>query len=289
MSASDLVVAIDGVIVPPERAQVPVTDRGFLLGDSVFETFRTYGGRAHALDRHLARLARSAAALGIDPAITPSALVAEIGAILDVADAAEGRERRVRLVVTRGDAAGLGDDGPARRVIVAAPFAGHPEAYYRDGAPICTVPGGRAFPSAKAGSYLVSVLATREAKARGAHEAIFIDDGQVLEGATSNLFVVVDGALRTAAEGVLPGITRGIVLELAAALGLPHEVGPVPEAALRRASEAFLTSATRGLMPVRAVDDAALPAIRGPFFEALASAYEAGLEGRLTPRGRADV
>lgn len=284
MTSGDLVVSIDGAVVPPERACVPVTDRAFLLGDSIFETFRTYQGRAHALDRHLARLARSAAALGIDLPVDAHTLRAEVAALLDAAGAADGAERRVRMIITRGDVAGLGDDGPARRVLVAAPFGGHPEPYYREGVAICAVAGGRAFPGAKAGSYLVSVLATREAKARGAHEAVFVHEGQVLEGATSNVFAVVAGVLRTPDAGVLAGITRGIVVELAAAYGIAHEVGPLPESALRRASEIFLTSATRALMPVRALDDVRIPEVRGPVYEALWRAYHESLDARLAPR-----
>lgn len=270
--------AVDGVI-GEGQATVPITDRGFLYGDSVFETFRTYEGLPHALDRHLARLRRSAAALEIVLPLDEAGFRAELRALLDAAGAGPGNERRVRLMVTRGDAPGLADDG-ARRVMLAAPFAGHPPELYARGVVVSCVPGGRSHASTKAGSYLASILAARAAKAKGAYEPLLVDDDdRVTEGGTSNVFAVVDGVLRTPAADMLPGVTRGLVLELAAQLGLDVSEGPLPRRDLLRAEEVFLTSSTREVMPVRRVDDQ--PIALGPVTRRLAERYRATVPERL--------
>lgn len=272
-----MIVAIDGALVPTDRAVVPVTDRGFLYGDSVFETFRTYDRRAHALDRHLARLARSAAAIELTLPVDSETLRREVRRVVA---AGEG-ERRVRLIVTRGDAPALADDG-ARRVILGAPFSGHPAALYEEGVVVCTVEGERERASAKIGSYLTSILAARQARARGAYEALLVADGEVREGATSNFFACIGGTLRTPAAGMLPGVTRGVVLELARALGVPVEEGPLGVDELGAATEAFLTSATREVMPIRRIDERELGP-PGPTTRRLAQAYRDTVPSRLDP------
>ena len=112
--------------------------------------------------------------------------------------------------------------------------------------------------------------------------AILVDGEDVLEGATSNVFVVCGDVLRTPAAGVLPGVTRGIVLELAADVGLRVEEGPLEVEALRGADEAFLTSSTREVMPIRAVDGAALGSGEvGPTARALLERYRETVPSRL--------
>ena len=271
-----LVASIDGRITSGAEASVPVTDRGFLYGDSVFETFRTYERRPHAIDRHLARLERSAAAVEIRLPLDVDGFRREVSELI----ARSEGERRIRLVVTRGDAYGLHEDG-ARRVILSFPFHDHPSERYDAGVACRTVEGARDMASAKAGSYILSVLATRMAYAGDAHEAILLDGDEVREGATSNVFIVdAHGTLRTSAAGVLPGVTRGIVLELARAAGLPVEEGSVTREDLRAAREVFLTSATREVMPVRRVDDVDIAA-PGPLTQRLGTAYRQSIPDRL--------
>ncbi|MEM9070180.1 MAG: aminotransferase class IV [Myxococcota bacterium] len=274
-------VSIDGAIVAADQALVPVTDRGFLYGDSVFETFRTYGRRAHALGRHLARLERSAASVALRLPVDAETFRAEVRALID---ASEG-ERKIRLMVTRGDAAGLADDG-ARRVILSYPFQPHPEAHYSQGVVVTLVEGGRDLASAKAGSYLTSVLATRTARSRGAYEAILSQEDTILEGATSNVFFVREGCLYTSRAGVLPGVTRGLVLELARERGIPCAEGVVPRSLVAEAEEAFLTSATREVMPISRVDERVFGP-PGPITKALLEAYRGSLGARVDGAERA--
>lgn len=270
--------SIDGRIVAGAEATVPVTDRGFLYGDSIFETFRTYEGRPHALDRHLARLRRSAEAVQIRLPLDEDEFRREIAELIAQSEG----ERRVRLVVTRGDAVGLYEDG-VRRVILSFPFQSHPSERYDPGVACRTVQGARDMASAKAGSYILSVLATREAHAAGAHEAILMDGELVREGATSNVFIVdPQGRLRTSAAGVLAGVTRSIVLELARDVGIEVDEGRVDREALFEAREVFLTSATREVMAVRKVDDRVLES-PGALTQQLLAAYRQSIPTRLAP------
>lgn len=174
------VISIDGAIVPPERAVVSVLDRGFLYGDGLFESLRVYAGRPFAREEHVARLARSAAAIGIVLPVPEAQLVAEI----DAAARASGfAEAYVRITVTRGATdepslvapAGL----RATRVILVAPLRTPPAAVYRDGLRACTVawsrgPDGGPASTVKLLSYVPSLLALEQARTRGADEAIFV-------------------------------------------------------------------------------------------------------------------
>jgi branched-chain amino acid aminotransferase len=264
-------VNIDGKILPPEEARVSVFDRGFLYGDSVYEVVRTYGGRPFELSAHLARLGRSAERIGlalpwdVRRTALEVALTVEASRGGDAADPAaapwNAGERIVRIVMTRG----TGDLGldpalavdPAAIVIV-HPLAGPPASAYRDGVGACVVGVPRAAPtaadpSAKTGLHLPHVLAVREARARGAYEALLTDGaGQVTEGASSNLFAVRGGRVLTPplGAGILEGVTRGVVLRLAAKLGLPAEETALPVEALERADELFITSTVREILPV---------------------------------------
>jgi branched-chain amino acid aminotransferase len=248
------VASIDGVLHAPEEARVSVYDRGFLYGDSVFETIRTYGGEPFALGEHLARLAHSAIKIGFALPIPAADLALEVRRAVR---AARNDESYVRVTVTRG-AGPLGlDPALARaplRVILVEPFTQPPAALYRDGVRAVTTRVDRpadAAPGAKVGNYLASLLALQAAKAQGAHEAILLDArGDVLEGATSNVFFVQDGALLTPPEdaGILAGITRAQALEIAGELRVPVRLTTFSPTL--PAQEAFLTSSLREMVPL---------------------------------------
>lgn len=268
---ADVRVWIDGAEVKPAEARVSVFDRGFLYGDSVFETLRTYGGRAFALEEHLERLARSAALVHLRLPVSLDVLRAEIeGALESVRpDRAHDQESYLRLTVTRGSGP-LGLD-PANateplRVLIVAPLHAPPAVAYERGVSVITYATqrvGDATPAAgaKVGNYLVAVLALSAAKAQGAAEALIVDgEGNVVEGSTSNVFAVRAGTLYTPseAEGILPGITRRVVLEVAESLGVPVRLGPLSRAELLAADEVFISSSLRELLPVVRVDEAAI-------------------------------
>ena len=255
-----VVVMINGRVHAPDEAKVSVFDRGFLYGDSVFETVRTYRGRPFALDQHLARLARSAELVFIELPVPLGTLEAEVRQALTEAGNAESY---VRVMITRGESAlGLDTrlaDRPSR-VIIVADLSLPPARYYQDGIATVTYRTERATDAtaaegAKVGNYLVSVLAMRQASLAGAAEALIVDGrGAVIEGATSNVFMLEQGTLVTPDAGILQGITRAEVLKAAADLGLPVRFRAPSLDELLAADEAFITSSLREMLPVVKVD-----------------------------------
>ncbi len=252
----------------PDAAKVSVFDRGFLYGDSVFETIRTYGGRPFALRRHLERLAASAARVFIELPVSLEQMGREVeSAIVGAGNA----ESYVRLTLTRGVGDSLGlDPGLSRhalRVVIVTPLKSPPAEQYRDGVSVVSyrterVTDHSAAAGAKVGNYLTAVLASREVRSAGAAEALIVDGrGRVVEGATSNVFVVEpDGALVTPPEsdGILLGITRETLLAVAAELGLRVRFESLPLEQVKRAAEVFVSSSIRELLPVVTIDGEAV-------------------------------
>lgn len=257
------VVMIDGAIVAAGEAKVSVYNRGFLFGDAVFEVLRTYGGTPFALDEHLRRLHRSADRVALTLPVDETTLGGEVeGAIV----ASGNKESYVRIVVTRGSGPLSLDPDTARdplRVVLVEPVAPPGKDAYATGIAAVTVPTRREVDDtpaagAKVTNYLANLLAVREAKSRGGQEALIVDRrGNVVEGASSNVFVVRAGRIKTPPEsaGILPGITRAHVLEAAARLGLAVDEAELTPEELYGADEVFITSSIRELLPVVRVDD----------------------------------
>jgi len=256
-------VYIDGAVRPPEEAKVSVLDRGFLYGDSVYETIGTMHGRLFAARDHLDRLERSARRIGLR--VPPRAQIET--AIAETIAAAGNPETRVRVILTRG--VGKLDLDPAscddsRLVVIAFPLGAPTPEMFEKGVAVAIVSVHRNSPRAidpavKSGNYLNNVLALGEARrTSGAYEAILCaGDGSVAEGSTSNVFAVVGGEVWTPQPdvGILDGITRAKVLELARGAGIKLTERRIQPDELRRADEAFLTSTTRELVPIVAVGD----------------------------------
>ncbi len=247
---------IDGGVIDAAAARVPVFDRGFLYGDSVYEVLRTFGGRPCFLDEHLERLAGSAARLQM--ALPERAAI--VRATLD-AIGAVGVECYVRIVVTRGSGPigldpSLADE--PRLVVLAQPLVLPDEALYRDGVALAIVGArrnapGTLDPQVKSGNYLNSVLAISEARRKGAYEALMCDTvGRLAEGSSSNLFAVRAGRLATPplSVGLLEGITRRHVMAAARRIGVSADEVQLWPLDLVHADEVFITSSVRGVMPV---------------------------------------
>jgi len=267
-------VMIDGRLVPPEQAVVSVFDRGFLYGDSVFESFRTYGGVPFALDEHLARLERSAARVLIALPVSVASLREEILSALASHGSAESY---VRLTLTRGTGRALGLDpelaSEPLRVVLVSTLSPPPAELYDHGMAAITFRAERpsdapAVADAKIGNYLLAVLAMQAARAQGAGEALLEDaNGHILEGSTSNLFAVFAGTLLTPPEtaAILPGITRAHTLRIAAELGIPVELRTPRKSELGKADEVFISSSIRELVPVVSIDGQRVgPGLPGP-------------------------
>jgi branched-chain amino acid aminotransferase len=264
-STAELLYHVGGDLVASDEATVNVRDRGFLYGDAAFETMRAYGGTIFEWDAHMDRLRETCEILGLDHQLTDSDLRDRVDETLSANDLSEAY---VRLSITRGVQPGkLTPDtevDPTVVIIVSQlPRGGRGSQPVWDGpATLQTVKTKRvpdqAIPArAKTHNYLNGILARLELRVTGADEAMLVDlDGHVTEGATSNLFFIRDNALRTPSlDGpVLPGITRRIVLELAAKEGIPIKEGRYRPDEIRHADEVFLTNSTWEIRPVETVD-----------------------------------
>jgi branched-chain amino acid aminotransferase len=274
--------SVNGAVLPAEEARVSVLDTGFTFGDSVYETLRTYGGRPFHLDRHLRRLRASAGRLGIPVPESDEPFARDVEGVLARAG---NPESYIRIMMTRG----VGDvsyhfdrvQGPTRVVIV-KPYEPLPERCYSEGVPVIVASVRRISPRAldpaiKSGNLINNILAVREAQAAGAFEPILLnDDGEVAEGASANVFVVKAGAGVTPPldAGILPGVTRQLLLEIGRGLGIPMREEALPVADLLGADEAFITSTLKEAVPVRAVDGRPVGSGRpGPVTLRLLKAY----------------
>jgi branched-subunit amino acid aminotransferase/4-amino-4-deoxychorismate lyase len=264
---------VNGKLLPPEEPAISPLDTGFMYGEGLFETMRAYGGRVFRLDQHLERLLIAAAELSCTP---PTGQ--ELSRAAEEALAAGGLpEASVRLTVTPGIA---GSPKPTVVVIV-RPLALPPADLYEAGCIAVSVAAAQAPGSVlrriKSVNYLDKLLAQRTASQRGAHEAILVDpDGCVVEGAMRNVFAVFSGELVTPplSRGLLPGITRQTVLEIAGANDMRYRERDISIAELYTADECFLTSSLAEILPVRSVDGNAMRAgAPGPFTAALTAAY----------------
>jgi branched-chain amino acid aminotransferase len=279
------VIYLNGQLVSPEDAAIDPTDRGFLLGDGLFETLRAYGGRVPWLDRHLDRLAAGAAVLGIPlPALDLGAAVVETLEANDLATA----DAALRITLTRGP-------GPRGLVPLATPrptlmIAAHP-LQSPAGAPlramIAATRRNEHSPLAnlKSLNYLDNVLAHREAAAAGANDGLLLNTaGRLASASAGNLFLVRQRTLLTppTSEGVLPGITRAVVLDLAPELGLTAVETPLEPDQLDQAHEAFVTNSLIELRPLVAVDGRPIgDGAPGPATDRLLQAYRERLAGEL--------
>ncbi|WP_018657791.1 aminotransferase class IV [Actinomadura flavalba] len=270
---------LNGELLAPENARVSVFDHGVLVGDGVFETVKAIAGEPFALTRHLRRLARSAAGLGL-PEPDQDAIARGVQETL--AASPPYALARIRITYTSGPGplgSDRGDAGPTVSVIVAE------QPPFPPTSSVVIVPWPRnergALSGLKTTSYADNALALAHAKRHGGGEAIFGNTvGELCEGTGTNVFLVRGGRLVTPplTSGCLAGVTRELTLEWCGG-----EEESVPLEALRDAEEAFLTSTTRDVMPIALVDGVALPAAPGPVTAKAMQTFAARAAERLDP------
>jgi branched-chain amino acid aminotransferase len=274
---------VNGLRRSDDEPHVSARDRGFTLGDGVFETMRARHGTVFRLDQHLARLRQGLVTLGIGVPPTLSEWVS--GPVEDAA----WLETSIRLTVTRGvGAPGLAPPLDASPTVVVAvnPMPNYPTTIYSSGLTAHVASGRRNEYAMTAGlktiAYTDAVAAWLEARRHGADEALFLDtEGHCSEAMASNVFAHVDGVLLTPPLtcGALPGITRAVVLELAPSLGILAAERAFGLAELHRADEVFLTSSTRGIAPIVGVGGSPIGSGRpGNLTRQLSDAYLAVVE-----------
>ena len=267
---------LDGQLVDEEGALVPALGRGWTVGYGVFETLLAHHGTPFALTRHYQRLEDSAQVVGL--AIPALATLRDGCAQVLEANCRGVPRARLRITVAQGRdepvvtiTAVPAEPVAATAVVVFSPFRRNPNS---------------ALTGVKATSYAENTLALAEAKVRGGDEGLLANtDGRLCEGTTSNVFVVRSGTLTTPplSSGCLPGVTRGLVLELAAKEGIPTAEQDLPCEALVEAGEAFLTSSTREVQPIARVDRCSLPVAPGEITRQLQNAFRGLREREVDP------
>ncbi|MFA7095573.1 MAG: D-amino acid aminotransferase [Gammaproteobacteria bacterium] len=248
------IVYLNGEFLPKDEARVSVLDRGFLFGDGVYEVIPVYGGRLFRLEQHLDRLDQSLVGIRLANPHTRPEWRQIIGQLVELQG---GGDQSVYLQVTRGAAPKRDHAFPAdvRATVFAmsSPLTPNPPEVAQQGVAAITLEDIRwKYCHIKAVTLLANVLLRQQALDGGAVESILIRDGEVTEGAASNVFIVRAGELLTPPKGpfLLPGITRDLILELAAANGIPHREAAITEADLASAAEIWVTSSTREILPV---------------------------------------
>jgi branched-chain amino acid aminotransferase len=257
-----LKIYISGKFYDKDDAKISVYDHGFLYGDGVFEGLRSYGGKVFRMEQHLKRLWDSAKAIWLEIPISRQNLAEAINETLRINKIADGY---IRLVVTRGGGE-LGLD-PNRTsdpqvVIIADTIKLYPEELYRQGLEIVTVNTQRNHPAAlspriKSLNYLNNILAKIEGLQAGCIEALMLNHkGEVAECTGDNIFLVRDGVLLTPPNdaGILEGVTRGAVIELARAAGREVREVALTKHDVYIADECFLTGTAAEVIPVVKVD-----------------------------------
>ena len=265
-----LAVAVGGRgIVEPAEPVLRADDEALLRGRAAFETLRVYGGRPFRLEAHLDRLTASALSIGL-PVVERRRLQVLVGLVLPKA---EGGDASLRLVWTAGPSGGL----PSAFALLSS-VPDWIDGTRERGASAVSLLGVRAsapwlLPGVKSTSYAVNMAAEAEARRRGADEALFVDgDGVVLEGTVTNVWWRTGETLYTPSLdlGILAGVTRATLLELAPGLGYGVEEGSYPLERLLSAEEAFTSSSVREVMPLAEIDGH--PLARGPAADRLQTA-----------------
>ena len=287
------VVYVNGRITDADHASVAVFDHGFLYGEGIYETLRTYGREPFLFDRHMSRLRQSAALIALQVPFADDELLSRIRQTMAALPGLD--DAYIRILLTRG--VGELTYNPAAcpqptLVIIVKPFPAQPARTFTEGIRIALVSVRRNHPSAlnpliKGNNLMNNALAMQEALRRGGEEALMQNQaGELAECAQSNFFLVRDGQVLTPplSAGLLPGVTRAYVLDLAGALGLPAREARLTPDDLGRADEAFLTGTTREVTPVVAVDELKIGTGRpGPVTERLLREFRARVAASVKP------
>ena len=252
-------VYLNGRFVPREEACIPVTDRGLLFADSVYEVIPAYAGVPFRAQQHLDRLQRSLAAVRLPDPMSREQWLQMIGTLCQ---GCPSRDQSIYIQVTRGSyptrALRLPAQAEPNVIAFVSPIPERDPRIAREGLKAITIEDIRWHRcDIKSTNLLANILAQAQALEKQADDAIFIRDGIAKEGTASNLFIVLDGLLLTPpnSDELLAGVTRDLVMELAAEAGIAHAEASIAEADLYAAEEIWLSSSTREVAPVVRLND----------------------------------
>lgn len=256
-------VYVNGKIVDENKAVISVFDRGFLYGDAIFETMRSYGGKLFRAKDHLGRLYSSLRSLKIKQPIADKEAEHAVYELLEINGL---QDARIRITISRGESEDrkmdISKSGPPTIVMTAEEYFPPPDKYYENGITVGIAESRRnsrtVLRNFKVVNYLDSILARNEAFPKGCFDTVFLNDaGYVCEGSRSNIFMVSGNKLRTPSLdcGALPGVTRKIILEISRYAGLGMQEGKFILDDLKNASEVFITNSLFEVMPVVKVED----------------------------------
>lgn len=258
MNTNTDTVYLNGKFLPQDEAFVPVMDRGFVFGDGVYEVIPVYGGRLFRLDEHLRRLDNSLTGIRLR---NPMSNIEWAEILKQLVIKNGGGEQSVYLQLTRGHAPrdhGFPQDSQPTIFISCSPLKPVAEDLLINGVAAISLEDIRwKHCHIKAIALLPNILLRQQAIDAGAQEAILIRDSLITEGAASNLFIVKDGLIKTPPKGpfLLPGITRDLILELAAANGIEYQESSFGPDELQQADEIWLSSSTKEILPVTKLDE----------------------------------
>jgi branched-chain amino acid aminotransferase len=285
-------VNVNGRVSDQEHAVISIFDHGFLYGEGVYETLRTYNGQPFLFERHMRRLRKSAGMLALSVPLTDTEMDARFRETMRVAGlgGAPDREAYIRILLTRGIGELTYDPAATPTpsvVVIVKPNVAPPQDVFERGVKVSLVGvirnhPGTVNPLIKSNSLLNNALAMQEAIRNGAFEGVMRNyKGELAECTQSNLFIVKDGKALTPPldAGLLPGITREFLFEIGATAGIPMREAVLKDADLLGADEAFLTSTTREVVPIVRVDDRTIgKGTPGPITQALLEAYRLGAD-----------
>ena len=277
---------VNGRVADQEHASISVFDHGFLYGEGVYETLRTYNGQPFLFNRHMQRMRKSAGMLALDVPLSDAQIDARFRETMRAAGLGEaGREAYIRILVTRGVGELTYDPAacpsPSTVIIVKPNVAPSKEAFER-GVTVALVPivrnhPGSVNPLIKSNNLLNNALAMQEAFRRGGYEGIMRNyRGELAECTQSNLFIVKNGVALTPPldAGLLPGITRAFLFEVGKEVGISVREAVLRDEDLFGADESFLTSTTREVVPIVRVDERTIGSgVPGPVARALLDGY----------------
>jgi D-alanine transaminase len=271
-------VYLNGEFMPLDQARVPVLDRGFIFGDGVYEVIPVYSRRPFRLPQHLQRLGRSLEAIRLANPHPDGEWTRLIG---DIIARNAGEDQSVYLQVTRGVAKrdhAFPKDAKPTVFVMSGPLVTPARELVENGVPCITGTDYRWLKcDVKSVSLLGNCLLRQSAADAGAAEIVLFRNGHLTEASASNVFVIRNGTLLSPPKThlILPGITYDVVLELAAATGIPLELRAVPEAEVRSADELWLTSSTREVQAIASLDGKPVGTGKpGPVFRKLYQAFQ---------------